>query len=88
MPNMNIQAGYWYPLGSEPPGPCAQYIFHTLRDDAEFNKQIVPHKLTNSWKTPHLLVTLKHKDSFGKSENLSKMFFGDILVFDHDYENK
>ena len=29
---------------------------------------------------------LKHKDSFGKSENLSKIFFGEILVFDHDYE--
>ena len=27
-----------------------------------------------------------HKDSFGKSENLSKIFFGEILVFDHDYE--
>ena len=27
---------------------------------------------------------LKHKDSFGKSENLSKIFFGEILVFDHD----
>ena len=29
---------------------------------------------------------LKHKDSFGKSENLSKIVFGEILVFDHDYE--
>ena len=33
-------------------------------------------------------VTLKHKDSFGKSENLSKIFFAEILVFDHDYEGK
>ena len=31
---------------------------------------------------------LKHKDSFGKSENLSKRFFAEILVFDHDYEGK
>ena len=31
---------------------------------------------------------LKHKDSFGKSENLSKIFFAEILVFDHDYEGK
>ena len=31
---------------------------------------------------------LKHKDSFGKSENLSKIFFVEILVFDHDYEGK
>ena len=31
---------------------------------------------------------LKHKDSFGKSENLSKIFFTEILVFDHDYEGK
>ena len=31
---------------------------------------------------------LKHKDSFGKSENLSKIFFAKILVFDHDYEGK
>ena len=31
---------------------------------------------------------LKHKDSFGKSENLSKLFFAEILVFDHDYEGK
>ena len=33
-------------------------------------------------------VGLKHKDSFGKSENLSKLFFAEILVFDHDYEGK
>ena len=32
--------------------------------------------------------SLKHKDSFGKSENLSKIFFAEILVFDHDYEGK
>ena len=31
-------------------------------------------------------LILKHKDSFGKSENLSKIFFAEILVFDHDYE--
>ena len=31
---------------------------------------------------------LKHKDSFGKSENLSKIYFAEILVFDHDYEGK
>ena len=31
---------------------------------------------------------LKHKDSFGKSENLSNIFFTEILVFDHDYEGK
>ena len=31
---------------------------------------------------------LKHKDSFGKSENLSKIFLAEILVFDHDYEGK
>ena len=34
------------------------------------------------------LDMLKHKDSFGKSENLSKIFFAEILVFDHDYEGK
>ena len=33
-------------------------------------------------------LILKHKDSFGKSENLSKIFFAEILVFDHDYEGK
>ena len=33
-------------------------------------------------------LQLKHKDSFGKSENLSKIFFAEILVFDHDYEGK
>ena len=34
--------------------------------------------------------SLKHKDSFGKSENLSKIFLAEILVlvFDHDYEGK
>ena len=38
----------------------------------------------------NLLTTgnLKHKDSFGKSENLSKIFFTEILVFDHDYKGK
>ena len=35
-----------------------------------------------------LNLILKHKDSFGKSENLSKIFFAEILVFDHDYEGK
>ena len=35
-----------------------------------------------------MLMILKHKDSFGKSENLSKIFFAKILVFDHDYEGK
>ena len=33
-------------------------------------------------------VRLKHKDSFGKSEILSKIFFDEILVFHHDYECK
>ena len=33
-------------------------------------------------------LALKHKDSFGKSENLSKIFFAEILVYDHDYEGK
>ena len=31
---------------------------------------------------------LKHRDSFGKSENLSKIFFAEMLVFGHDYEGK
>ena len=35
-----------------------------------------------------IFLCLKHKDSFGKSENLSKIFFAEILVFDHDYEGK
>ena len=37
---------------------------------------------------PQIVIILKHKDSFGKSENLSKIFFAEILVFDHDYEGK
>ena len=41
------------------------------------------HELINS-----AFLLLKHKDSFGKSENLSKIFFAEILVFDHDYEGK
>ena len=32
--------------------------------------------------------SLKHKHSFGKSENLSKIFLAEILVFDHDYKGK
>ena len=35
-----------------------------------------------------VVYSLKHKDSFGKSENLSKIFFAEILLFDHDYEGK
>ena len=35
-----------------------------------------------------LALILKHKDSFRKSENLSKIFFTEIQVFDHDYEGK
>ena len=31
---------------------------------------------------------LMRNNSFGKSENLSKIFFAEILVFDHDYEGK
>ena len=37
---------------------------------------------------PGCFDLLKHKDSFGKFENLSKIFFAEILVFDHDYEGK
>ena len=40
------------------------------------------------WIHQNYLVALKHKDSFGKFENLSKKFFAEILVFDHDYEGK
>ena len=40
------------------------------------------------WFTNFMHTILKHKDSFGKSENLSKIFFKEILVFDHDYEGK
>ena len=36
----------------------------------------------------YYILVLKHKDSFGKSENLSKIFFTEILVFDHVYEGK
>ena len=35
-----------------------------------------------------LVACLKHRDSFGKSENLSKIFFAEMLVFGHDYEGK
>ena len=34
------------------------------------------------------IFMLKHKASFGKYENLSKIFFAEMLVFDHDYEGK
>ena len=40
------------------------------------------------WSACGNLPVLKHKDSFGKSENLPKIFFAEILVFDHDYEGK
>ena len=43
---------------------------------------------TDSPLGPNNNSDLKHKDSFGKSENLSKIFFAEILVFDHDYEGK
>ena len=35
-----------------------------------------------------LLNHLKHKDSFGKSENISQIFPPEIIVFDNDYEGK
>ena len=44
--------------------------------------------LNNVFKEFPTFTILKHKDSFGKSENLSKIFFAEILVFDHDYEGK
>ena len=50
------------------------------------------HFLKDWWKSipihQNYTMALKHKDSFGKSENLSKIFFAEILVFDHDYEGK
>ena len=51
------------------------------------------HILVCSWKPLDMgwrcsTAVLKHKDSFGKFENLSKIFFAEILVFDHDYEGK
>ena len=44
-------------------------------------------------KYQHIFVSCKidkglKQDSFGKSENLSNIFFAEILVFDHDYEGK
>ena len=33
-------------------------------------------------------MPLNHKDSFGKSQNFSKIFFAQILVFDNDYKGK
>ena len=41
-----------------------------------------------TWFVRTVMEVLKHKDSFGKSEHLSKIFFAEILVFDHDYEGK
>ena len=38
--------------------------------------------------SPFKFGNLKHQDGFGKSENLSKIFFAEILVFDHDYERQ
>ena len=35
-----------------------------------------------------IMHSLKHRDSFGTSENLSKIFFAEILVLDYDYEGK
>ena len=48
--------------------------------------KILTTTLAYVWKYLWNNLILKHKDSFGKSENLSKIFFGEILVFDHDYE--
>ena len=36
----------------------------------------------------HEQSTLKHKDSFGKSDNLSKTFHAEIVVFHPAYECK
>ena len=57
------------------------YISFCLQTLHPFLRLIVPLFLLE-------FLTLKHKDSFGKSENLSKIFFAEILVFDHDYEGK
>ena len=43
---------------------------------------------THIFYTSHASASLKHRDSFGKSENLSKIFFAEMLVFGHDYEGK
>ena len=36
----------------------------------------------------YFIIHLKHKDSFGKSENLSKVFFAEMWVFHPDNECK
>ena len=50
------------------------------------------HFLKDWWKSipihQNYTMALKHRDSFGKSENLSKIFFAEMLVFGHDYEGK
>ena len=43
-------------------------------------KKLITRKIMKEINEPYL----KDKDSFGKSENLSKIFFAEILVFDHD----
>ena len=59
-----------------------------LKSFIEYRRVLFIHG--TSWTRNHLFIgsALKHKDSFGKSENLSKIFFAEILVFDHDYEGK
>ena len=74
-----------------PPAPFGgrgikTYVTHNNIVYGKWDKQgtlltMINHKTSQQW-------TLKHKDSFGKSENLSKIFFAEILVFDHDYEGK
>ena len=51
---------------------------------------VVPHIYSAAYEAQNnpVQIGLKHKDSLGKSQNLSKIFFAEILVFDHDYEGK
>ena len=73
---------FWYPFNR---------YFKEIKQSAKKDGKNVNDFL--GWVTIPLNVslatcTLKHKDSFGKSEKLSKIFFAEILVFDHDYEGK
>ena len=63
---------------------CRPNEFYPCKSSTKHTVYTLLHSIPLNMEEGHL----KHKDSFGRSENLSKTFHAEILVFHPDYECK
>ena len=56
--------------------------------DVNNSQKLLQVKENHNQTSLYTMYYLKHKDSFGNSENHSKIFYAEILISDHDYEGK